>query len=108
MERKYAPKFNESSEHIWNETVGELGTEYEDTLDVEEQILKVLNKLYGKENSIIGFSEKYNLQSMLMIVITMNDGYTPALVINKKIIDFVHNIGAEIHFDLYANPYQFY
>jgi len=41
-----------------------------------------------------------------MIVIVINDGNTPALTINKDFIRMANHMGAEIHFDVYANPYE--
>lgn len=106
IQRKSNPNNNEHIIRIRKETVWEYGTDYEDSFNVEEQLVKVLTQLKGREQKINEICKKYNLKCMFMIVITMNDGYTPTLIMNTEIIEFVHSIEAEIHFDLYANPYQ--
>ncbi|BBH24420.1 hypothetical protein Back11_57650 [Paenibacillus baekrokdamisoli] len=88
------------------ETAWEIGSDYEESLDVDEQLNKVVNQLKGKEEKIIEICKRYNLCCMFMIVIIMNEGFTPTLSINKEMIKIANNIGAEILFDLYANPYK--
>lgn len=41
-----------------------------------------------------------------MIVIKMNNGDTPGIVINHNFLRLANYLGAEIQFDLYANPYK--
>lgn len=106
IEKMPNPNIIQKSIHGWKETVWELGTDYEESLDVEIQIKKVTDQFKGREARLVEICKRYNLNCMLMIVIRMNEGYTPALVMKKEIIDFVNHINAEIHFDLYANPYK--
>ena len=105
--KKTSINIKNNSPSTRKETIWELGTNYEESLDAEEELMKVISRLKGKENKIIELKKKYNLQCLFMIVIIMNEGYTPAVVMNKEIIEFIHIIDAEVHFDLYANPYQF-
>ena len=88
------------------ETAWEFGTEYEETFDFQEQIANVINQLKNKENIINELCSKYKLKCHFMIVIRINEGNTPAVTINNEFIKLANDIGAEIEFDLYANPYD--
>ncbi|TVX94790.1 DUF4279 domain-containing protein [Cohnella terricola] len=90
----------------WKDTAWEIGTEYEETHDLDEQINQVIKQLEGKEEIINQICKTYNLECYFMLVIKINEGNTPAISINKDFIRMANNIGAEIHFDLYANPYK--
>lgn len=87
------------------ETAWQLGTGSQASCDVDEQIQQVIGQLKGKETALTELMEMYSLECLLMIVIVIEDGRTPALYLNKDVVDFVSSIRAEIHFDLYANPY---
>jgi hypothetical protein len=106
ISRKNNFNIAQTIKHIRKETVWELSTEYEESLDVTVQLNKILKQLLGKEEKIVELSNKYKLECKFMIVIRMNDGFTPALIINKEIIEFTNKIDAEIECDLYSNPYQ--
>lgn len=88
------------------ETTWELGTEYEETTDLNEQISQVIEEFQNKEETINELCKTYKLECLFMIVLVINDGFTPATYINKEFINIANQIGAEIHFDIYANPYK--
>jgi hypothetical protein len=97
---------NRNSTIRYKETSWQWGTGYEDSYDVNEQIQQVIGQLAGKEEAIGKLLKRYSLECLFMIVIVIENGETPALYLNKDVIDFASRIGTEIHFDLYANPYE--
>ncbi|WP_148302647.1 DUF4279 domain-containing protein [Caldalkalibacillus mannanilyticus] len=106
IQRKSTPYVTYSGTHYWKETSWEIGIDYEESFDTGEQLNKVLAQLRNKEENINEITQRFNLNCLFMFVIIMNNGYTPALSLNSEMISFAHRINAEIHFDLYANPYE--
>ncbi len=104
--RKHNPHVTYTLKHYRKETAWEIGTDYEETNDLDEQINKVLKQLKNKEEKLTELCRTYNLKCLFMIVIKINEGITPAVSINKDFIKLADKIGAEIHFDIYANPYK--
>jgi hypothetical protein len=88
------------------ETAWDLGTEYEESFDVNEQLQRVICQLEGKESVILEMAGTYSLLCKFVIVIVINNGETPSLFFGKSVIRFAANIGAEFDIDLYANPYN--
>ncbi len=80
-----------------------LGTEYEESLDISEQLGKVMRLLYNKENKLIQLKEKFELHYKIFIVIKMYSEQTPSVFLSKKEIDFASKIGAEFDFDMYVS-----
>jgi hypothetical protein len=87
------------------ETAWEYGTAYEKTFDVKTQLDKVVDPLLSKVDQINEIKETHGLECMIMITLLIEKGETPAMYLEKKHIDFASAIEAEIHWDLYANPY---
>ena len=106
IERKSNPHVTYTKTHYRKDTTWEIGTEYEETLDLEEQITKVIKQLERKEELINEICKKFILKCHFMIVIKIYEGYPPAITINNEFIRLANQIGAEIHFDIYANPYK--
>ncbi|MDN7240845.1 DUF4279 domain-containing protein [Planococcus sp. N028] len=96
-------KSNEPGFH--KETIWEIGTAYEKSLDVKMQLDKTMDPLYSKVQDINKLREKYGIKCLIMIVLIIEKGETPAMYLEKKQIDFASQIEAEFHWDLYANPY---
>lgn len=88
------------------ETVWEIGINYEETYDINDQINQVINQLNNKEHTIIELCKEFKLQCLFMIVMIINEGETQATYINKQFIKLANMLDAEIHFDIYANPYK--
>lgn len=97
---------NRSVAHYRKETSWDLGTGYQVSLDVNDQLDQILNKLQGKTSLIKELKENYSIECKFIIVIKIENGNTPALYLNKDIIKFASDIGAEFDVDLYANPYN--
>ncbi|MCM3666271.1 DUF4279 domain-containing protein [Mesobacillus subterraneus] len=88
------------------ETSWDLGTEYEESFDVNEQLQKILQQLQNKSSIINELKKAYSLECKFFIVIKIEDGLAPALYLSKDIIKFASIIKAEFDIDLYANPYE--
>jgi hypothetical protein len=74
---------------IKRETVWELSTEYEESLDVNVQLDYILDMIEPKKELLVKIKQEFNSE-------------TPGLYLDKKSIDLIHYIGAEIDMDLYA------
>ena len=96
---------NRSTVHYRKETSWDLGTGYQNSLEVNKQLQEILDKLQNKILIINEIKETYSLECKLFIVIKIENGNTPALYMDREIIKFASSIEAEIDLDLYANPY---
>ncbi|MGE6492707.1 DUF4279 domain-containing protein [Exiguobacterium sp. NPDC077395] len=84
-----------------------IGTGYQPSFDVNDQLKQIIKTLNGKELILDQLYQTYeNLQAKFVIVIVIEDGQAPALVIDTDTIQFAHRIRAEFDIDLYANPYE--
>lgn len=84
------------------ETDWTLSTGYQESYDINDQLLTLLNLLREKEDVLVGFKQDYELTYLFIIVIEIENNQTPAMCLQKEIIDYASTIGAEIHFDLYV------
>lgn len=84
-----------------------LGTGYQPSFDVNNQLQHIIAQLRGKETILDGIYDTYDdMQARFVIVIVIENGQTPSLVFNLETIQFAHRIRAEFDIDLYANPYK--
>ena len=82
------------------ETSWDYGTDYQNSLDVNEQLQQVMDQLRDKCSIINELQAEFGLASKIYIVIRMVNGQAPALYLGKDILTFASNIGAEIEVDL--------
>ncbi len=97
---------NRSTACYRKETSWDLGTGYQVSLDVNNQLQQIINKLQNKSSIINEIKEAYSVECKLSIVVKIEEGNTPALYLDKDIIKFAASIEAELDVDLYANPYE--
>lgn len=90
------------------ETVWEISTDYQESVDVSEQLDQVIKLLKNKETKINRLKADYDIMCLFSIVIKMENGYSPAFHLNNEQIEFANRIKAEFDIDLYANPYEGY
>lgn len=83
------------------ETCWELATEYEESLDINNQIKKIKNLIQDRKDEVVKLIRQNNLECKLEVVINIENNERPAMYINNETIKFIHDIGAEIDFDLY-------
>ncbi|MDO7908780.1 DUF4279 domain-containing protein [Paenibacillus sp. JX-17] len=105
---KGEPVYSGSDELIRyrEETVWSYSHEYQESLDVNEQLHEILYLTKGKEHVLHSIKKEYSLIFRINIAIIIEEGITPALYFHEPLIRYVHSIGAEIDVDLYANPYK--
>lgn len=97
---------NRSTACYRKETSWDLGTGYQVSLDVNNQLQQIINKLQNKASIINEIKEAYSVECKFFIVVKIEQGNTPALYLVKDIIKFAASIEAEFDVDLYANPYE--
>lgn len=88
------------------ETSWDLGTGYQFSFDVNDQLQQVVGRLKNKSSTIIEIKEEYSLECKFFIVIKIENGNAPALYLDKEVIKFASNIEAEFDVDLYTYPYE--
>jgi len=77
-----------------------------DTLYVEEQIIETISYFKDKIDILFKIKSLYDVNFGILIVPTIIDGFTPAISINKEIIDFCYKTGTEIDIDMYVYPFN--
>lgn len=105
IERSFKQKGISMKTIFRKETAWELGTDYQESYDVKEQMDQILEPLKNKTSIINQLKAKYKLECKIFIVIVMENGDTPGLYLDIEQIEFANRIKAEFDFDLYANPY---
>jgi hypothetical protein len=105
IELKSNPNIVSTKVHYRKETVWELGTDYQESYDVKEQLNQIIRPLKNKGSLINQFKTNYNLECHFEIVIIIENGDTPSLHLDIEQIEFANSIKAEFDIDLYANPY---
>jgi hypothetical protein len=95
-----------TKEQLRKETAWELGTDYQESYEVNEQLDQIIRPLKNKATIINQLKSKYNLECVFSIVIIIENGDTPSLHLDNEQIEFANIIKAEIDIDLYANPYN--
>ncbi|MES5893473.1 DUF4279 domain-containing protein [Bacillus cereus group sp. RP43] len=83
------------------ETDWTLSTGYQESYNINNQLNVILKSLEGKTEQLKHLKEKYGLEFLFMVVIQVENNESPAMYLQKDIIDFASLIQAEIHFDLY-------
>lgn len=83
----------------------EFSTEYEDSLDICEQYNKVLVRIESIKKNILPVLEEGKVWCHVCIVIKVENGDTPAMIINNQFINLLNEMRAEIEFDMYVNSY---
>ncbi|HFK1764734.1 hypothetical protein AT258_08110 [Bacillus wiedmannii] len=83
------------------ETDWTLSTGYQESYDINNQLHIILKSLEGKTEQLKYLKKKYDLQFLFMVVIQVENNESPAMYLQKEIINFASSIQAEIHFDLY-------
>lgn len=87
--------------HLREYTCWTLSTGYEESLDINIQLTKVVDKLYPKSNILLELSQELNVQYRIDIVINIENNGKPIIYFNNKNIAFANAIHSEIGVDLY-------
>lgn len=87
----------------------EYAWEYEIVLLNEKSIMNPLRKLISKfssNNELFEFLKKERIRTDLVVVVHAIDTEMPELFLDNELIRFMHEINAEISFDVYTYPVQ--
>lgn len=80
-----------------------LETEKEECRAVSIQLDKLQKRLYPKLDVILELCKKYVLETSITIVVEMETGDGPELILSRDNVAFLSLINAEIGFDLYVD-----
>ncbi|KNF08180.1 hypothetical protein CLPU_9c00760 [Gottschalkia purinilytica] len=83
------------------ESCWEINTGYEESYDINDQIYKILPLIYNKREILKDLMVNYNLQCLLMIVISIENNKKPKIHLKRDVIEFMNDIKSEIDFDIY-------
>lgn len=83
------------------DTTWSINTGYEESLDISEQLEKIINLINGKKNILKELKIEYNLEYVFGIVVNVEDNQKPSMYFNNMFIEFVNDIKAEFYIDLY-------
>ena len=83
------------------ETDWNLSTGYQESYEINNQLYVILKSLEEKTEPLKQLKKKYDLEFLFMVVIQIENNESPAMYLQKDILDFASSIQAEIHFDLY-------
>jgi len=103
-----APTYTRSKDEIlgngrrFGHTEWGIGTDCEESLDIEVQFAKISNQFKGKEHELAKVSKYCNAEWSILIVIKIENGDIPAMVFTRSMLDFCNKIDAEIGFDIYV------
>lgn len=78
-------------------------TEYEESLDINNQIKKLIDVISVKKDELINFRKDHRIDYKIVIVINVENSEKPAIYLTSDIIEFANDIKAEIDFDLYIH-----
>lgn len=101
VERRDNPNLVSTKTLYRKETDWTLSTGYQESYDINNQLHVILKSLKEKTEQLKQHKKKYDLHFLLMVIIQVENNESPAMYLQKEIINFASSIQAEIHFDLY-------
>ncbi|MEK5057532.1 MULTISPECIES: DUF4279 domain-containing protein [unclassified Paenibacillus] len=87
---------------VRKESAWSISTGYEESLDINMQLNKLISVLKNKKNELLELKRSHDLFYKFFIVIKIEQNQTPAIYLDIDTISFVNDIGAELDFDLYV------
>lgn len=80
-----------------------LSTGYEETLDINTQLIKIEELFINKTILLKELKERNYLSYSIDVIIKIENEEVPAIYLETEIIQFAANIGARFDFDTYVN-----
>ena len=80
-----------------------LSTGYVESLYLENQLKEIIARLYPKKDEFIALKKELNVDCKIFAVAIIRDNQTPSIYFDSSVIDFIHEIDAEIDIDLYTH-----
>jgi hypothetical protein len=78
-------------------------TNYDESMDVNNQLVQIYQLFKDKINIIKELKEQLQIKISIGIVVKIENDCTPSMHLERWLIEFANNIGAEIDIDLYVN-----
>lgn len=78
-----------------------LDTGHKETYDISEQAQKLLDIIGGKSDGLRRLQNEKNVRVAIIFVIYVYDNITPAMTIERELIDFAHASNVIIDIDMY-------
>jgi hypothetical protein len=89
------------SHRVMDEGFWEYDTGYIQTNNIEE-IFVILEKIFLPKSEVIRkYIDEYQLYCKLSIIVDAVNGRVPGVFFNRKVLNFLHEINAEIDVDIY-------
>jgi hypothetical protein len=85
------------------ETSWYIGTDFEESFDINDQLKKVYVLIANKKSELIALKKLYRLDYLFSIVVIIKNNQTPAIYLEHDMIEFASYISAEFDFDVYVN-----
>jgi len=88
--------------NTWKDTSWSINTGYEESLDINVQLEKIMSLLEFKTEKLVELKDKLCVSMLFMIVVKIENNETPAMYFKKPFIHFLSRIDAEVGFDVYV------
>lgn len=88
---------------ILTESYWEVSTDYEVSLDINDQLHKIVNLLKDKKDMIVELQNSLELECKFQLVIKVSNEQTPAVYLEEEMIHFASSINAWFDFDMYVD-----
>ena len=85
------------------ETLWEISTDYEECVDINHVLKKILCKIENKSELLLNIKKSYNLDIKFDFVVCVENNETPAMCLSKETISFMSKIESSVDFDIYVN-----
>lgn len=79
----------------------EICTDYEESLDINNQLKKIIDVVKTKKQKLVEIKKQYSLEYIFGIIIRIENNMSPAVYINIEDIELASEIKAEFDFDIY-------
>ncbi|MDF9825368.1 hypothetical protein M2475_001823 [Breznakia sp. PF5-3] len=79
-----------------------LGGEFIETLDIGEEITKIINKIESKTVIINELKKELNVECNFIIAVETWDEQNPSIYLSKRVISFANEVQADFDFDMYV------
>ncbi|WP_068786948.1 DUF4279 domain-containing protein [Paenibacillus phocaensis] len=78
-----------------------ISTGYEESLDINEQLDKVIEQISSKTQALKEIKAMNNLDFLFAIIVNVENNEKPSMYFNSKFIEFANDIKSEFYIDLY-------
>lgn len=78
-----------------------ISTGYEESLDINDQLDKILQQISSKIQVLKKIKTMNNLDYLFAIVVNVENNEKPSMYFNSRFIEFANEINSEFYIDLY-------